>query len=86
MNSSSVKNTKITDKDLSNYKTSTHTRLSSISYAEIPRYTEWQFNQKLIQNIFHERTYTHAYISHPVITCSKLTIETMEQGVTYVQS
>ena len=26
------------------------------------------------------------FISHPVITCSKLTIGTLEQGVKYVQS
>ena len=26
------------------------------------------------------------YIPHPGITCSKLTIETLEQGVKYVQS
>ena len=25
-------------------------------------------------------------IAHPAITCSKLTIETLEQGVKYVQS
>ena len=28
----------------------------------------------------------YAYLSQPAITCSKLTIETLEQGVKYVQS
>ena len=29
---------------------------------------------------------TNSVISQPAITCSKLTIETLEQGVKYVQS
>ena len=32
------------------------------------------------------KTYTLPYFSQPTITCSKLTIETLEQGVKYVQS
>ena len=31
-------------------------------------------------------TNSQKYASHPAITCLKLTIETLEQGVKYVQS
>ena len=32
------------------------------------------------------KTYIHISVKQPAITCSKLTIETLEQGVKYVRS
>ena len=44
----------------------------------------------ILKHIFHETKYEKVYITlkvtQPAITCSKLTIETLEQGVKYVQS
>ena len=42
-----------------------------------------------IEDIFVENSYNlknKTNITQPAITCSKLTIETLEQGVKYVQS
>ena len=39
------------------------------------------------RTLFYQRTkITKAVTSQPAFTCSKLTIETLEQGVKYVQS
>ena len=40
----------------------------------------------LFQSIAKRRRHNELIISQPAFTCSKLTIETLEQGVKYVQS
>ena len=35
---------------------------------------------------YYHKCFSHLGYSQPAITCSKLTIETLEQGVKYVQS
>ena len=42
------------------------------------------FNFKIINKI--KLKFYHVVTSQPAFTCSKLTIETLEQGVKYVQS
>ena len=45
--------------------------------------TSWNPRECEGLNCFHEEnnSYNIVWITHPVITCSKLTIETLEQGV-----
>ena len=38
------------------------------------------------EKIFVSEVYVYCFMSQPATTCSKLTIETVEQGVKYVQS
>ena len=46
----------------------------------------WGLLETLHTSQFEGAEYESDIISQPAITCSKLTIETLEKGVTYVQS
>ena len=45
-----------------------------------------QNNRRCLQFYFTKQGYILTFTTQPAITCSKLTIETLEQGVKYVQS
>ena len=53
--------------------------------AKFAKFTEEHLCQSLLNSFLSCNRFEHFFLTQPAITCSKLTIETLEEVVKYVQ-